>query len=154
MAFVAIWAGLASLASMPGAVFKALGRSWLLTATGVMQIAILFPAIWFAAPHGITAVAASQVAEKTVSLALLGVVIGRVLGIRWYATFLAAAPALALSLVMAACCTGWPRCCRPPPPSRWGSRSAPLLYLSLLRWAARTGSTCSSVPFSTSRRAV
>ena len=31
MAFVAIWAGLASLASMPGAVFKALGRSWLLT---------------------------------------------------------------------------------------------------------------------------
>ena len=33
-----------------------------------MQIAILFPAIWFAAPHGITAVAAAQVAEKTVSL--------------------------------------------------------------------------------------
>ena len=50
LAFVAIWAGLASLASMPGAVFKALGRSWLLAATGVMQIAILFPAIWFAAP--------------------------------------------------------------------------------------------------------
>ena len=50
MALVAIWAGLASLATMPGAVFKALGRSWLLTATGVMQIAILFPAIWFAAP--------------------------------------------------------------------------------------------------------
>ena len=45
LAFVAIWAGLASLASMPGAVFKALGRSWLLAATGIMQIAILFPAI-------------------------------------------------------------------------------------------------------------
>jgi PST family polysaccharide transporter len=100
MALVAIWAGLASLATMPGAVFKALGRSWLLTATGIMQMAILFPAIWFTAPYGITAVAASQVAEKTVSLALLGVVIGRVLGLRWYATFIAAAPALALSAVM------------------------------------------------------
>jgi O-antigen/teichoic acid export membrane protein len=101
MALVAIWAGLASLATMPGAVFKALGRSWLLTATGIMQIAILFPAIWFSAPYGITAVAASQVAEKTLSLALLGVVVGRVLGLRWYATFVAAAPALALSVVTA-----------------------------------------------------
>jgi lipopolysaccharide exporter len=102
MAFVAIWAGLASMATMPGAVFKALGRSWLLTATGVMQIAILFPAIWFSAPYGITAVAAAQVAEKTISLTLLGFVAGRVLGIRWYATFEAAAPALLLSAPMGA----------------------------------------------------
>jgi lipopolysaccharide exporter len=101
LAFVSIWAGLASLASMPGAVLKALGRSWLLTATGVMQIAILFPAILLAAPYGITAVAASQVVEKTISLALLGVVIGRVLGIPWHAAFTAGAPALALSAVMA-----------------------------------------------------
>ena len=59
-----------------------------------MQIAILFPAIWFAAHYSITAVAAAQVAEKTVSLALLGVIIGRILGIPWYATFAAGAPAL------------------------------------------------------------
>lgn len=102
LALVSIWAGLASLASMPGAVFKALGRSWLLTATGLMQIAILFPAVWFAADYSITAVAAAQVLEKTVSLALLGVVIGRVLDIPWYATFTAGAPALALSVTMAA----------------------------------------------------
>jgi PST family polysaccharide transporter len=100
MAWVAIWAGLAALATMPGAVYKALGRSWLLTATGVMQIAILFPAIWFAAPYGITAVAAVQVGEKIISLTLLGVVTGRVLGMRWYATWRAAAPALALSALM------------------------------------------------------
>ena len=102
LALVSIWAGLASLASMPGAVFKALGRSWLLTATGLMQIAILFPAVWFAADYSITAVAAAQVLEKTVSLALLGVVIGRILSIPWYATFAAGAPALALSVTMAA----------------------------------------------------
>jgi O-antigen/teichoic acid export membrane protein len=100
MALVALWAGLASMATMPGAVFKALGRSWLLTATGVMQVAILFPAIWFAAPYGITAVAGAQVAEKTVSLALLGVVAGRVLGVPWHASFTAGAPALGLSVAM------------------------------------------------------
>ena len=97
LALIAIWAGLASLSSMPGAVLKALGRSWLLFATGIMQIAILFPAIWFSAPYGITAVAASQVAEKTVSLALLGIVIGRILGTPWHAAFSAGAPALAVS---------------------------------------------------------
>jgi PST family polysaccharide transporter len=102
LALISIWAGLASLASMPGAVFKALGRSWLLTATGLMQIAILFPAVWFAADYSITAVAAAQVVEKTVSLALLGVIIGRVLHIPWYSTFSAGAPALALSVTMAA----------------------------------------------------
>jgi PST family polysaccharide transporter len=101
MCFVAIWTGLASMASMPGAVFKALGRSWLLTATGIMQLAILFPAIWLAANHGIAAVAAAQVVEKTISLGLLGVVIGRVLDIKWYATYAAAAPSIACAAIMA-----------------------------------------------------
>jgi PST family polysaccharide transporter len=101
LTFVALWTGLAAMASMPGAVFKALGRSWLLVATGVMQLVILLPAIWFAAPHGIAAVAAVQVLEKSISLGLLGVVVGRVLSIRWYATYLAAAPAAGLSALMA-----------------------------------------------------
>ncbi len=139
MAYVAIWAGLASLASMPGAVFKALGRSWLLTWTGVMQIAILFPAIWFAAPHGITAVAAAQVAEKTVSLGLLGVIIGRVLGIRWYATFLAAAPALGLSLVMGGVLYGLAAVLPPAAALAVGIPLGAAIYLSLLRWAAPDG---------------
>ena len=124
LAFVAIWAGLASLASMPGAVFKALGRSWLLTATGVMQIAILFPAVWFAADYSITAVAAAQVVEKTISLALLGVVIGRILGIPWYATFTAGAPALALSALMAAALYPLGQVCPRSWPSPRASRSA------------------------------
>lgn len=92
LALVAVWASLASLASLPGTVFKATGRSWLLTATGLAQLGVLLPAVWFAGPHGITAVAAVQVAEKTVSLAFLGAVLGRMLRLRWYAAFTAAAP--------------------------------------------------------------
>ncbi len=139
MALVAIWAGLGSLASMPGAVFKALGRSWLLTATGVMQIAILFPAVWFAAPYGITAVAASQVAEKTVSLALLGVVIGRVLGLPWYATFAAAAPAFGLSVVMAVVLYAVTIALPPTAALALGIPLGATLYLALLRTVVPDG---------------
>jgi PST family polysaccharide transporter len=133
LALVAIWAGLASLASMPGTIFKALGRSWLLTATGLMQIAILFPAIWFAAPYGITAVAASQVAEKIVSLALLGVVIGRILRIPWYATFTAGAPALGLSALVAAALYGLSSVASPVVALAIGLPLGALLYVGLLR---------------------
>ena len=134
LAYIALWAGLASLATMPGAVFKALGRSWLLTATGVMQIAILFPAVWFAADFGVTAVAASQVVEKAISLALLGVIVGRVLGIAWYATFLAAAPALAISCVMAALLYGLAAIVPPLAALAVGLPLGATLYLLGLRW--------------------
>jgi lipopolysaccharide exporter len=102
LAFVALWAALASLATLPGVVFKATGRSWLLTATGVAQLAVLLPAIWIAADYGITAVAAAQVVEKVISLGILGVFVARVLGIPWYTTFTAAAPLLPPSIATAA----------------------------------------------------
>jgi PST family polysaccharide transporter len=139
LAFVAVWAGLASLASMPGAVLKALGRSWLLTATGVMQIAILFPAILLAAPYGITAVAASQVVEKTISLALLGVVIGRVLGIPWHAAFTAGAPALGLSAVMASALYALSSTLPPGAALGIGLPLGAAVYLVLLRRVAPDG---------------
>src|SRR5215211_2618814 len=139
MAWVAVWAGLASLATMPGAVFKALGRSWLLTATGLMQIAILFPAIWFAAPHGITAVAAAQVGEKIISLTLLGIIVGRVLGIRWYATFEAAAPALGLSALMGAVLYGLAATVPPGAALAIGIPLGTALYLLLLRQVVPDG---------------
>jgi O-antigen/teichoic acid export membrane protein len=133
LACISIWAGLASLASMPGAVLKALGRSWLLAATGVMQIAILFPAVWFAADYSITAVAAAQVAEKTVSLALLGAVIGRMLEIPWHATFTAGAPALALSALMAGALYPLGTALPPELAVAVGIPLAALAYLALLR---------------------
>ncbi len=101
LAFVAVWAALASLATLPGVVFKATGRSWLLTFTSVLQIAVLLPAVWIAASHGIAAVAAAQVIEKVISLSILGVFVGRVLRIPWYTTFTAAAPLLLPSAAMA-----------------------------------------------------
>ena len=50
----------------------------------------------------IAAVAAAQVVEKTLSLAMLGVFVGKVLDIPWYTTFTTAAPLLALSMAVAA----------------------------------------------------
>ena len=93
LAFVAIWVGAGVARGPPGAVFKATGRSWLLTRTGVRRS----PSCSrdrLAANHGIAAVAAAQVVEKTISLAMLGVFVGRVLRIPWYTTFTTAAPLL------------------------------------------------------------
>ncbi|MGH8976810.1 MAG: oligosaccharide flippase family protein [Acidimicrobiia bacterium] len=133
LAFVAIWAALASLAALPGAVFKATGRSWLLTSTGLAQIAILFPLILLAANHGITAVAAAQVIEKTISLAMLGVFVGRVLSIPWYTTFTTAAPLFALSSVMAACIAGLALLVGPPVALVAGIPAGAVIYALLLR---------------------
>jgi lipopolysaccharide exporter len=99
MALIALWAALASLAAMPGAVFKALGKSWLLTATGIVQLAVLVPAVWLAASHGVAAVAGAQVVEKTISLAMLGAVTARVLRVPWYAAFRAAALPVLMSAI-------------------------------------------------------
>jgi PST family polysaccharide transporter len=152
MAFVALWAGLASLASMPGAILKALGRSWLLTATGVMQVAILFPAILLAAPYGITAVAAAQVAEKTVSLALLGVVIGRILRVPWHAAFTAGAPALGLSVVMAGALYALSVALPPAAAVAIGLPLGAALYLVLLRRVVPDGFRMLSRPLIGLRR--
>ncbi len=133
LTYVAIWTGLASMASMPGAVFKAVGRSWLLTATGVMQLAILVPAIFVAVHHGIAAVAASQVIEKTISLTLLGVIVGRVLRIPWYATWVVAAPPIALSGVMGGAVWVVARLLPPVPALVAGVGFGTWCYLLLLR---------------------
>lgn len=133
MMFVAIWTGLASMASMPGAVFKAMGRSWLLTATGVMQLAILVPAVLISVHWGIGAVAASQVIEKSISLSLLGVVIGRVIRLPWYAAWLAAAPAIAMSAVAGIVVYGIARVVPPAAALTIGVPVGAWVYLALLR---------------------
>jgi PST family polysaccharide transporter len=102
MALVAIWAAISTLDQLPGVVFKATGRAWLLTLTSVIQISLILPAIWFGAYFGFTAVAAAQVIERTISLGILGIFVGRVLKIPWFTTFTASAPLLVPSLAMVA----------------------------------------------------
>jgi O-antigen/teichoic acid export membrane protein len=131
--FVAIWTGLASMASLPGAVFKAMGRSWLLTATGIMQLTILVPAVLISVHWGITAVAAAQVVEKTISLTLLSIVIGRILKIPWYATWVAAARPIAMSVVTGLAVYGIARALPPIAALVVGVPVGAWIYLALLR---------------------
>ena len=144
-----IWAGLASLASMPGAVFKALGRSWLLTATGIMQIAILFPAIWFAAPHGITAVAAVQVAEKTSRWPCSGSSSAACWASAGTRPSLPARPRSALSALMGAVLYALAATLPPGAALAVGIPLGAALYLLLLRGCRPTASGCSCARCST-----
>jgi hypothetical protein len=94
LGLIAIWAAFSALTSLPGALFKAIGRSWILTANAVLELAMILPALWFAADHGIRAVAAVHVAVKILYFCLLTVIVRRVLGVRVTATFGALLPGL------------------------------------------------------------
>ena len=77
--------------------------------------------------------------EKIISLTLLGVITGRVLGIRWYATFVAAAPALALSALMGGVLYGLAGTLPPGAALAVGIPLGAALYLLLLRQVVPDG---------------
>jgi PST family polysaccharide transporter len=106
MALISIWAALSALYALPGTLFKALGRSGLLTATSLMALAVLIPALWIAAPYGIAAVAGAHVAAKLVNFVLLSIILARVLRTSWIHAVALVLPALALATAMAAVVVG------------------------------------------------
>jgi PST family polysaccharide transporter len=102
MALIGIWAGVTALTGMPGSVFKALGRSGVLTATAIVQVALTLPALWVAAHFSIEAVAAAHVGVRLVNLLLSTFIVSRLLETAWVPALVAMLPALALSVAMAA----------------------------------------------------
>ncbi len=133
LALIGIWAGMSALTGMSGSVFKALGRSGLLTATGIMQVTLLLPALWVAAHFSIEAVAAAHVGVKLVNLLLLTFIVARILETSWVPAVVAMLPALVLSVAMAA--VVYPLTLVLPPPLALvlGGITGALVYLGLLR---------------------
>lgn len=81
LALVAIWTSFAALAGLAGSAFKALGRARLLTILATLEAGLTIPTLWFAAGHGINAVAAAIVGVKATYLVIQSVVVKRALGI-------------------------------------------------------------------------
>lgn len=89
-----------------GDVYKAAGRPWILTCTGVAQVVVLLPLLWYASRWGITGVAAGMVVFAVVAVPTkLGIVV-RLTGLRVRDLVRAAWPSLAggaaLALTMVA----------------------------------------------------
>jgi len=102
LALIALWSALYAATGMPGTVFKALGRAGLMTGTTLVWLALLVPALWFAAGVGIGAVAGAQLGVQLVYFAFLSVVVGRVLAIGAWATPAQLFPGLLVTLPVAA----------------------------------------------------
>jgi PST family polysaccharide transporter len=102
LALISLWAALYAATGMPGTVFKALGRAGLMTWTTLLWLGLLVPSLWLAAGASIGAVAGAQLAVQAVYFLLLSVVVGRVLGIAWWATPVRLVPGLALAAPVAA----------------------------------------------------
>jgi PST family polysaccharide transporter len=94
LGLIAVWAAFSALTSLPGALFKAIGRSWILTANAVLELAMVLPALWFAAGHGINSVAAAHVGVKVAYFCVLTIIVWRVLGVTARETFSALLPGL------------------------------------------------------------
>jgi PST family polysaccharide transporter len=133
LALIGIWAGITALTGMPGSVFKALGRSGLLTATAIVQVALTLPALWVAAHHSIEAVAATHVGVRLVNLLLSTFIVSRLLETAWILAVVAMLPALALAVVTAAAV--YPLTLLLPPPVALvvGAITGLAVYLGLLR---------------------
>jgi PST family polysaccharide transporter len=94
LAGIAIWAAMSALTSMPGALFKAVGRSWLLTANSVLELTLILPTLWIAAGHGITTVAIAHAAVKITFFCILTLVVRRVLGVPLFTSYSSLLPGL------------------------------------------------------------
>jgi PST family polysaccharide transporter len=101
MAFIALYSSFAAISGMSGTIFKALGKTFLMTRNSLLYLAILAPALWVAADHGITWVAAAHLVVQLIISVWLSIVVWRVLGVSPGAALNAILPGLVSSLVMA-----------------------------------------------------
>lgn len=101
MTAIAVYTLLRALVYLPGAVYKAIDRQWLLTRLSLAQVIVAVPALWWAAagPSSLIAVAWTQVAVAAFGVVLNLVVVGRVLEVR--------ARRFAAELAAPVACTLW-----------------------------------------------
>jgi PST family polysaccharide transporter len=101
LAWIAIWAAMSALTSLPGALFKAVGRSWLLTANSILEFFLIVPTLWFAAGHGIVTVAIAHATVKIVFFCVLTFVVRRVLGVPLVTSYASLLPGLLVGAITA-----------------------------------------------------
>ena len=132
LAFIALWAAWAALTSLPGALFKAIGRSWLLTLTAALELTMVLPALWFAADVSITAVAIAHAAVKVAFFVLLAFFVRSVLGVSLQQTAVSLAPGIFLGVTSALAAIGPAHLFSPPVALVTGGGMAALVYTVLL----------------------
>jgi polysaccharide transporter, PST family len=101
LAGIAIWAAMSSLTTLPGALFKAVGRSWLLTANSVLELVLIIPTLWFAAGHGITTVAIAHAVVKITFFCILTFIVRKVLGVPLTTSYVSLFPGLVVGATTA-----------------------------------------------------
>jgi len=93
-AVIALYAAFRSLDAVD--VYKGIGRPGLAARLSLVRLAMVVPALWFAARGGINGVAIAQVVVSFLTMALMQAVASRTLGVRPIEVVRAVAPALAI----------------------------------------------------------
>src|SRR5690606_23183526 len=106
MQLLAVYMVVQSASRNVGDLYKAIGRPGILTSLAVAKLAFTVPALIVAVPHGIVAVAATQVAAALVATAIDLTVASRRVGLAVGDVVAVFAPAARATAVMAAACLG------------------------------------------------
>ncbi|MCS6840396.1 MAG: lipopolysaccharide biosynthesis protein [Roseiflexus sp.] len=101
MQLIALEIGIASVAYVPGIIYKSVNRPEILTKLTLLKLPFVIAVLWFATQWGINGVAAGMVALSLASTALDSIVVQRVIGFRFVDMLRVLAPIVAATAVMA-----------------------------------------------------
>lgn len=101
MQLIALEIGIASVAYVPGIIYKSINRPDILTKLTLLKLPVVVVVLWGAAQWGINGVAAGMVALSLASTALDSIVVQRVIGFRFIAMLRVLAPIVAATAIMA-----------------------------------------------------
>lgn len=101
MQLIALEIGIASVAYVPGIIYKSINRPDILTKLTLLKLPFVIAVLWFAAQWGINGVAAGMVTLSLASTALDSIVVQRVIGFRFVDMLRVLAPIVAATVVMA-----------------------------------------------------
>jgi lipopolysaccharide exporter len=106
MQLIALEIGIASVAYVPGIVYKSINRPDLLTKLTLIKLPWVVATLWFVSQWGINGVAAGMVALSLASTVLDSIVVQRILGFRFIDMIRLLAPIVAATAVMALAAAG------------------------------------------------
>jgi len=106
MQLIALEIGIASVAYVPGIVYKSINRPDLLTKLTLIKLPWVVATLWFVSQWGINGVAAGMVALSLASTVLDSIVVQRILGFRFVDMIRFLAPIVAATAIMALAVAG------------------------------------------------
>lgn len=106
MQLIALEIGIASIAYVPGSIYKSINRPDILTKLTLIKLPVVVAVLWVASQWGVNGVAAGMAALSLASTVLDSIVVQRVIGFRFIRMLHVLMPIVAATIIMALAVAG------------------------------------------------